>query len=1570
MTKATGIKYVTWSILLVLFFSNVIALIPLDIGQRSVVDYILITREVDGDVLEGGNVPPGYVEWGYLSAYNHTEGFVGNLNGDWEASGDASLLSPEYGSHNGINVGYIPGDVWFNVTDEFDNQHGVRYTVITHGPDHIRITDSPGGEPISDETVSVGTLIRGYCSVYNESSGYLYNVEGNWSAQGGDSELMEDAINRYNVLHVGYTEGPVWFNVSYQGMHHSVLFNVMAPGVDEIYITQEPGGEPLMGGDVPVGTVIQGYASGYNSTTGYVGTVDANWTVEFDPGMDPSTDPGPGGSSWLNVGTQEGFITWFASYHSGESWYNTSVDFKVEPPNPDRVSITRDGEEVPGGSVPVGYTLEVELSAYNHTTGFLYLVEGEWSVEGGDAELLNGTVGQENTLHVGTTPGEVWLNASYDGLEHSVSFHVMELGVDEIRITDSPGGEPFTDIRVPVGTVIQGHASSYNSTVGYVGTVDAYWTVEYEPGMDPATDPGSGTWSSLNVGTQGGLLTWTASYSGGRALYNHSVVILVDPPNPDRVSITRYGEEVPGGSVPVGYTLEVELSAYNHTTGFLYMAEGEWSVEGGDAELLDAVVGRENTLLVGTIPGEVWLKARYGELVDSVLFVVQDPSVDRIEFLEDPNDPLSVIDDREIFIDQEFTIYSGGFNHSIGFLGPISVEWSVENTDGAEAWVDPTVGESTTFSAGTERGAALLRGVYTEGRSHSLMFTISPHGMDLILIRSEPGGGGDALHEIHLAPDESVHMYAAGYNNTHGFLEDVYAVWDLDDETVGDLGALSGVSVSFTALEGGYCNVTAEHEGMTFTTLVVVDSLPVPEIVGKIPDIEMERNFGIYELDLGDHAYDPHEEMMWYITGTDDSVIRVFGENQTGNHILTFSSQNDAHGSMHVRYWLVNSAGQRVYQRAWINVTYTYTPPRFRRCPDLHVRFDEPYEFSYEPYIIYEYDRLHELVLETDDPEHTTVRGLKVTYEYPESMLDQEILVVISVTDGLGSDYTAITVTVSSNYPPVIVEPLPDLEIEQGELKENVFNLDDHFVDPEGEQLYMSYGYTYLTITIHGDNTVDIRADTVWYGVERVTFRAKDPVGAIREQTINVTIIPVNYPPEIKDLPRFVIRYDEPYTFDLRFYISDPDHEIHELTITTCSPEYVTVQGTRLTMLYPERMSEHQYRNYTVALVVFVSDGIDTTSAATTVTVGDIYPPELLIPLHDVAFRENERLNNAFNLDNHFLDRQDDTMYYSSGNEHIMVVIHENSSVDFYAPRNWNGQELITIRATNSAGALMEDSLTVTVIPVNNPPQIGDIPRQEGEVGRSWILDMADYIWDVDNETHELMIFTDDVNVQVVKHKLIFHYDHPGTYFVTVEVSDGIDSNVTEIEVLVIYHEESQRRSPFLLILLLTPIMMALLWLYYYMKRHEFTVEDIFLIHDSGVLIKHNTRTLKAERDEDILAGMFLAVSNFVEDAFGGEEKETLKRMEYGEHIVVVHKGHHVILAVFLSGAVPPKLYDSMSNLVADIEERYSGAIEEWSGDLRNLPDMDAMLNSMFHTRGVYERGDWRKKKGLMDEQK
>ncbi len=252
------------------------------------------------------------------------------------------------------------------------------------------------------------------------------------------------------------------------------------------------------------------------------------------------------------------------------------------------------------------------------------------------------------------------------------------------------------------------------------------------------------------------------------------------------------------------------------------------------------------------------------------------------------------------------------------------------------------------------------------------------------------------------------------------------------------------------------------------------------------------------------------------------------------------------------------------------------------------------------------------------------------------------------------------------------------------------------------------------------------------------------------------------------------------------------------------------------------------------------------------------------------------------------------------------------------------------------------------------------IPQEMELNNGSGALDLSSYIPDADNR--RLTISVDDPRVEVVDHTLVFNHEEPGTHNVTVEVEDEISSSSFDLRLHV--PSSYQATTPTssgsmdpLWILAVIPIGLAGVLVYKF-KKDKFKVEDIFLIHESGVLIEHTASSLNSYVEEDILAGMFMAINNFVQDAFGGHEKHTLKSMRYGDKTVLVHRGENVILAVFLSGEPPAWFSDNMRVVVEDIEMRY--ALKEWDGNRRNLPGIGEILKQLHEQQGRFTHRTWK----------
>jgi hypothetical protein len=448
-----------------------------------------------------------------------------------------------------------------------------------------------------------------------------------------------------------------------------------------------------------------------------------------------------------------------------------------------------------------------------------------------------------------------------------------------------------------------------------------------------------------------------------------------------------------------------------------------------------------------------------------------------------------------------------------------------------------------------------------------------------------------------------------------------------------------------------------------------------PIILGIVPDQIKSEDSPPWPLDLTLYESDIEDtgpDLKWYLTGVDTTLYSVTGMNSSDD-VFTFIPVANAFGNDEVILWLWDSSGDRVSQVLWINITPDNDPPYFNPYPpNLFVHYDDPSTSDDDPspwdYTFYVHDietPVEDLIISTSQPTvdpgdgYTEVDGLKVTFHFPQDRVGESIPVFLTLFDGTDAVQTMIVVNVTSDWVPQLVSKLPNVVLEENTTLYNVFDLDDYFVDRDKDSLYFSSGYFNIRVDINDNNSVDITALGHWTGSELVTFRARDPIGAIAEDTITVTVIPVNNPPEISGVPDLFVHYDYSYAFDLSPYIFDPDNITSELLVWTSeSTDYIWIQPyNRLGIVvnYPESLN-----GTTIPLTIFVSDGNSVTSMEIQVTVADNFPPELIYDLPDVFFDEDTILRNAFCLSDHFLDIDSDVLFYTNGTKFINATINAN----------------------------------------------------------------------------------------------------------------------------------------------------------------------------------------------------------------------------------------------------------------------------------------------------------------------
>jgi uncharacterized repeat protein (TIGR01451 family) len=772
-----------------------------------------------------------------------------------------------------------------------------------------------------------------------------------------------------------------------------------------------------------------------------------------------------------------------------------------------------------------------------------------------------------------------------------------------------------------------------------------------------------------------------------------------------------------------------------------------------------------------------------------------------------------------------------------------------------------------------------------------------------------------------------------------------------------------------------------QEQSNSVITKVNIDTILAPTIKRPVPDVILSEDAPPFHLSLTEYEYDSQDygaDLRWFITNKNESLYIISGE-RSENDIITITPQSNAFGNSSVTLWLTDSEGYTASQQLWINIIPVNDNPTLSQAPDLIIHYDDPYTFNYESYIQDIDTPLEELQLLTSErigtldvsggsggsyseslqTKHTQVDGFKVTYDFPESLVGQQVFVSLIIFDGNSSDSDTIQINITADYTPELTNDLPDIWLEEGEAKFGLFDLDDYFVDPDGDSLFYSFGETYVTVQINEDHSVDISSSTDWHGVDTVTFRARDPIGAIAEDTIYVTVTPINDPPVLTGLPEtFIVHYESDYSFDLTPYVSDKDNTHDELSLIL-SDVYIRtdpLNHLKIIMNYPKELVGLE-----ISVTLIVTDGLASGAQSVKIKVTNYWPPEIRRNLPDVSFFEDELVLDKFNLDNFFSDKDSDTLYYSYGQKYINITINKNHSVDFTADRNWHGVEIVTFRARDSTEAFVESVIKVTVVPVNDPPIIKPLPNQQLKAKQILKFDLTDYIDDIDNNITDLTITAESekIDVLISGRKLVIYSDEPLIDVIKITISDG--SSTTTEPMLIEFQGDTPDASAyedFLLSILLFMLVIITIFIsttgYVGYRRYfgDYEVDEVFWIYENGILISHVTPKKKIRQaDKEIVSGMLTAILDFSEDAFAeiGKDKAgcRIKEIQMDEKNILVERGKYTFLATVFYGRSGKKLYLKSGEVMKNLEGRYDTELIAWDGDCDELVGGNLIIKSI-----------------------
>jgi hypothetical protein len=133
-------------------------------------------------------------------------------------------------------------------------------------------------------------------------------------------------------------------------------------------------------------------------------------------------------------------------------------------------------------------------------------------------------------------------------------------------------------------------------------------------------------------------------------------------------------------------------------------------------------------------------------------------------------------------------------------------------------------------------------------------------------------------------------------------------------------------------------------------------------------------------------------------------------------------------------------------------------------------------------------------------------------------------------------------------------------------------------------------------------------------------------------------------------------------------------------------------------------------------------------------------------------------------------------------------------------------------------------------------------------------------------------------------------------------------------------------------------------------KERSTFVDDIFLLHRSGLLLKHYTRRLRPNMDSDVLSGMLVAVQEFMKDSFR-EVRGNVNEIQLGELRIILVEGRWIVVAAVVRGERPVDLKPQIEAALRDIEAQHEDLLMDWDGTMDRVSDVDDIMHDLIDGR-------------------
>ncbi|PID29812.1 MAG: hypothetical protein CSB55_01110 [Candidatus Cloacimonadota bacterium] len=365
-----------------------------------------------------------------------------------------------------------------------------------------------------------------------------------------------------------------------------------------------------------------------------------------------------------------------------------------------------------------------------------------------------------------------------------------------------------------------------------------------------------------------------------------------------------------------------------------------------------------------------------------------------------------------------------------------------------------------------------------------------------------------------------------------------------------------------------------------------------------------------------------------------------------------------------------------------------------------------------------------------------------------------------------------------------------------------------------------------ITVDINMTDVV-FSAEPNWFGSGNFIFQVYYADRSVSQDTVIVTVLPVNDSPELNLPDSFDFNEDETAEFDLSDFISDIDNESEELSLTFSGNTEISLSfdGFMLTVSAPENWNGSEAVTFALSDGERLTRNIRAKGGRTEVSAEVTFnclpvndAPQVIQEFEDLVLDE-DFADLSINLNDYFFDPDGDEMIFTPefNSEHIEVSV--TGPVAFISSlENWNGETQIAFIADDGINDILnyffrkrdfsESSLNITVNPVNDAPEIISFIPEETEFdftgNLSVSLGFSVEAFDVEgNLNYEWLVNGENQNND--SDSLFVTLEESGDYIIDCLVSDEeyavnkewtVHLVVSETDLQVVYYTDLKENYP------------------------------------------------------------------------------------------------------------------------------------------------------------------------------